>query len=569
MSETLLSHVVPAGGALSSRASRCFAALAESGDAKNCCDPNAPRNIVICCDGTGNKFGLENSNVVKLYTTLYIHDCQIGYYHPGVGTMGDPRQMHWYGRWWSKIKGLAFGAGFKETVLDAYRFLMENYRDGDQVYIFGFSRGAYTARALAGLLHGYGLLCPGNEGHLLYAWNMYVGQHDVRNSRLVPNDGFRATFSRKDFDKIRFVGVWDTVSSVGWISTPLRLFNVQSNPSVETARHAVSIDERRCFFHDNLWDDPWLAAAADSGKRMAEERKTDVVQVWFAGAHSDVGGGYPQDESVLPNITLEWMIQEARKAGLAVVPARVDLVLGRGDSAEPMLEPFYKKPTKPKIHWSLNLLWWPLEFLPHIFYDKDFGTEHRRIPFGARRTVPRGALVHPTVIERLEDGNYKYKPSNLLKKHLSPLINTVDTQADLDGFYQYLPLLNEPSGLFEVWSVTWNWLVICAVVLAEIWVLLHPHAVYRFLACKLHLAGLLRGVAAAARCVASCMWTVVLWLGRHAWHVALWFKAYASFFLWACVVILTLRALWGIYLFAKRRAAQNANTPLGTDDKGK
>src|SRR5580698_4024671 len=117
------------------------------------------KNIVICCDGTGNAFGGDsNSNVVKLYSTLLINDEQVGYYHPGVGTMGAPNARNWVEKQWSRVKGLAFGAGLLGNVADAYRYLMDLYADGDRVYLFGFSRGSYTARTLAGMLHMYGLL---------------------------------------------------------------------------------------------------------------------------------------------------------------------------------------------------------------------------------------------------------------------------------------------------------------------------------------------------------------------------------------------------------------------------
>ena len=143
--------------------------------------PNA-KKIFIFLDGTGNEFiaasdpTKANSNVVKLYTTLKVGGDQVAYYHPGVGTMGDPTVRWRIPRYWSMVKGLAFGAGFKDNVLEAYRYLMEVYNDGDQIFIFGFPRGSYTARALASLLHGYGLLCRGNEGHILYAWRMMIDQ---------------------------------------------------------------------------------------------------------------------------------------------------------------------------------------------------------------------------------------------------------------------------------------------------------------------------------------------------------------------------------------------------------
>src|ERR1700674_4497018 len=104
-----------------------------------------PKNIVICCDGTGNEFGGDcNSNVVKLYSTLVINETQVGYYHPGVGTMGSPTARNRLEKRWSRVKGLAFGAGLTANVADAYRYLMNVYADGDNVYLFGFSRGSYT-----------------------------------------------------------------------------------------------------------------------------------------------------------------------------------------------------------------------------------------------------------------------------------------------------------------------------------------------------------------------------------------------------------------------------------------
>src|SRR5580698_11262297 len=134
-----------------------------------------PKNIVVCCDGTGNEFGDHNSNVVKLYSTLIIDGkTQVGYYHPGVGTMGAPSAHNKISETWSVVMGLAFGAGLLANVGDAYRYLMNVYEDGDNVFLFGFSRGAYTARAIAGLLHMYGLLCPGNNGLIPYIIRLYA-----------------------------------------------------------------------------------------------------------------------------------------------------------------------------------------------------------------------------------------------------------------------------------------------------------------------------------------------------------------------------------------------------------
>ena len=133
------------------------------------------KNIVICCDGTGNEFGDSNSNVVKLYSALLIDGRrQIGYYHPGVGTMGAPTAHNKFTKAWSVIMGLAFGAGLLANVGDAYRYLMNVYEDGDNIFLFGFSRGAYTVRVLGGILHMFGLLHPGNDGLIPYIIRLYA-----------------------------------------------------------------------------------------------------------------------------------------------------------------------------------------------------------------------------------------------------------------------------------------------------------------------------------------------------------------------------------------------------------
>jgi hypothetical protein len=410
-----------------------------------------PRNIVICCDGTGNEFGDTNSNVVKLYTALEIDAEQAAYYHPGLGTMGDPNQQHRLGRAWSRIKGLAFGAGFKANVLDAYRYLMETYSDGDRVYLIGFSRGAYTVRALGGLLDGYGLLCRGNEGHLPYAWRLYVNQHDVRTRNAI-NPGvdsaaaFKETFSHKDF-KLHFVGVWDTVSSVGWVYTPLRLFNVAQNKTIVIGRQALSIDERRCFFQDNLWGDSLPGQ--------------DVKQVWFAGVHSDVGGSYLQDESGLSNISLQWMMVQAHAAGIRLAPERVALVLGEPTAAYPACHPLYRKPSSSPVHKSMRGLWPALEVLPHIYYDKDRGEELHRIPLGAWRQIPDGALVHSSVVQRLKNHGAEYSPKNISLEDLTEWTDGPKDPAGNPILYVYkAPASGVEEGTWKRPLILWSVIVV-------------------------------------------------------------------------------------------------------------
>jgi uncharacterized protein (DUF2235 family) len=115
------------------------------------------KNVVICCDGTGNEFGDDNSNVAKLCQALIEDTSQVVYYHPGLGTMGAPAARNRLEEYLSQAGGLLFGNGLLSNIEDAYRFLMDLYEDGDHIYLFGFSRGAYTVRGLAGVLHMFGL----------------------------------------------------------------------------------------------------------------------------------------------------------------------------------------------------------------------------------------------------------------------------------------------------------------------------------------------------------------------------------------------------------------------------
>jgi uncharacterized protein (DUF2235 family) len=429
--------------------------------------PNA-KKIFIFLDGTGNEFiaGSDpqkakkaNSNVVKLYTTLKVAGDQVAYYHPGVGTMGDPSIRWRIPRYWSMIKGLAFGAGFKANVLDAYRYLMEFYNDGDQIYIFGFSRGSYTARALAGLLHGYGLLCRGNEGHLLYAWRMMIDQLKLNRKQLKKplamrgresahtikrNDAYAQTFSR--IVTVRFMGIWDTVSSVGWIYTPIRLLDGAQNPIIQVGRHAVSIDERRAFYRDNLWGKPvdmnnpeWPETLRSQGIQQ------DICQVWFPGAHSDVGGSYPQSEAAPANEALRWMIGELQQHGAQLCQDRIEMILGKptgflsADSAYTL-----PHPPENKIHESLKGLWWPLQLFPQQYYDKDDAILQWRVPFGRPRSIPNGAYIHCSAEERLNhtaQGQEPYRPGNLKLSNLRPIDAPIpETTANLTGsFIQITP----------------------------------------------------------------------------------------------------------------------------------
>jgi uncharacterized protein (DUF2235 family) len=361
-----------------------------------------PKNIVVCCDGTANEFAQDRTNVIKLsYTLQHLAGEQVVYYHPGLGTMEPSGALTPLARRTTRLLGQAVGYGLESDVRDAYVFLMNNFEPGDRLFLFGFSRGAYTVRALASLLHMYGLISSGNEPLVSYAIRMLtaIQRLDAKtNSGSEEKDryfqlarDFQETFGRA-VCKPWFVGVWDTVSSVGWIENQLKLPFATDNPDIVIGRHAIAIDERRAFFRSNLW-----RPTANGGPK-------DLKQVWFAGVHSDVGGGYPEAESHVSKFPLQWMLREATAAGLLVDAGRVDLVLGRAGGG--YVPP---NPNAP-LHESLTKAWWPAELIPKRHYDAVNKRWERRMNRGARRTLPPASMVHESVFQRGSDYTARLPP---------------------------------------------------------------------------------------------------------------------------------------------------------------
>ncbi len=382
---------------------------------------NMPKNIVICCDGTGNEFNPEsNSNVVKLCSTLVINQDQVSYYHPGVGTMGAPTASSWWEKQWTRIKGLAFGAGFFEDVGRAYQYLMYNYNDDsvggqtvhDRVYLFGFSRGAYTARALASLLKMFGLLHPGNEAQIPYVLRMFERRHKEDHRALLDEaKAFQQVFSRPC--SIHFAGLWDTVSSVGWVTQPVRLPYTARNPIIANVRHAQSIDEKRIFFRQNSFTQ--VVQGDDLGDGTPSPITQDFKQVWFAGVHSDVGGSYPPDKSGLSQIALEWLLVEAKSRGLLLDDEKVKQVLCYAQPNGPLnnAPPNNAAPNpEADLNISLRGAWWILEYLPHKSYNFATGKYNWSVPRGSPRLLPAKLQIHQTVRVRWEKRT-DYRPKNL------------------------------------------------------------------------------------------------------------------------------------------------------------
>jgi len=355
------------------------------------------RNLVVCCDGTGNSFGDRSTNVVRLCKTLVRDpDRQIVYYDPGVGTLGDPSAMTRLRRFLAKALDGAIGRTVGDNVGEAMRFLSVHYRTGDRLFLFGFSRGAYTVRALAGMLWMYGLLESGNENLWPYLWQMYCGTdeeaRDARSRagrtkarRFLIADEFKAALGRPV--EVHFIGAWDTVSSVGWFWDPLALPFTRRNPGVRHVRHAVSIDERRAFFRQNLF--------ADAGEGQ------DLKEVWFAGVHSDVGGGYPENEGGLATHSLLWMLHEAEASGLLVDPGRRAKALQAGSVAGVEV-----------LHDSLDWAWSPLERLPRLRWRGPRKGRRWSMNLGHRRQIPDGARVHRSAEDRWSAPGSRYRPKN-------------------------------------------------------------------------------------------------------------------------------------------------------------
>ena len=347
------------------------------------------RNIVLCLDGTKNEYAAVNTNVVKIYGMLdRAANDQITYYQPGIGTLAPPGVWGKTKKWLITRLDLAVAWLLEDHVTGAYRFLMRYYQHGDRIFIFGFSRGAYTARALAAMLYKVGLLTQGNEELLPFAWSTFKRERDI-----AVYTGFQCTFSRKV--SVEFLGLWDTVSSVGWAWHPQYLQFTAHNPIVQVVRHAVALDERRAYFVQNLWGhDP--------------SKSQDVAELWFPGVHCDVGGGYKETEAGLSKLTLKWMTEEAEKFGLrfeARSKAAMFPLTATAQSAAP--------DAGAMKHESLRRWWWIVEFIPKRIRDPARGFMPRWIVHAGRhRYVSDGSRMHASVFERKKLLS-AYNPPNL------------------------------------------------------------------------------------------------------------------------------------------------------------
>lgn len=277
------------------------------------------KRLVCCLDGTWNTPDQEGNptNVTEIMRALRATDDagthQIIFYDKGVGTGG----------WINRLRGGALGRGLGDNVRDAYRFLVNNHVPGDEIFVFGFSRGAFTARSLCGLIARVGLLRDERVVTTIDAWTAYRLPKDD------PERGERIAAITEHVVpgvRIRLVGVWDTVGALGipgnWFSWRMRkrhaFHDTTLSDHIDHAFHALAIDERRGPFVPTLWRtsvDDALPATDSTG----DMRRPVVEQVWFPGVHTDIGGGYADNR--LSRLPLQWMIgRAAATTGLAFRP---------------------------------------------------------------------------------------------------------------------------------------------------------------------------------------------------------------------------------------------------------
>lgn len=301
-----------------------------------------PRRIILLSDGTGNSSAsFWRTNVWRMFSALDLtNNDQIACYDDGVGTSSFKPLA---------LLGGAFGVGLRRNVISLYKFACRNFRQAnDEIYAFGFSRGAFTIRVVIGLIVDQGLIPPGGiseteldrQAHAAY--RAYHRKHFHTNWGLIVQQvkswiGKAATKPNvlppgRNMPTIRFLGLWDTVAAYGlpidemtrgvsqWL-WPLEIPSHTLHPSVMRACHALSLDDERTTFHPVLWNERNEKAPTNSPRFTKDER---LSQVWFAGVHANVGGGYPDDS--LAQIPLYWIIQEAKACGLTFKAANPEAI---------------------------------------------------------------------------------------------------------------------------------------------------------------------------------------------------------------------------------------------------
>lgn len=418
------------------------------------------KNIVLLSDGTGNSSSkIFKTNVWRLFQALDLTDPdkQVAFYDNGVGTSSF--------KWWAAFTGI-FGIGLKRNILDIYCFCSRNYQKDDRIFGFGFSRGSFTMRVVAGLIASIGLVpYDNNEADLRAMALVALRQYRKRGTaktlaryHLYVLRAIRDFFSRNlmgkpsfeeiDFvevKKIEFLGVWDTVDAYGgpieeivraidyWY-WPLSLPDRFMNAKIQRACHALALEDERDAFKPVLWDERyvkfndhlvpmdqgWTPPAAEKGELAAIDRER-MSQVWFVGVHSDVGGGYPQDG--LAHFTLNWMIDRVRVYKLELLDERIRELAPQVDRFDKLndsrhglaayyryrprkLEDIYKQ---PPYRLSVKGDWRRIKRLFNKEDDPEREVRHELAP-GVQLVARPEPKIHDAVFERVDACTDGYSP---------------------------------------------------------------------------------------------------------------------------------------------------------------
>lgn len=332
------------------------------------------KRIVICADGTWNR---PEEDLAKDFPTNVL---RLARAIQPVAPDGVTQQVFYdwgIGSYHNQFVAGATGKGLHKNIMDGYRYIVQNYSPGDEVFLFGFSRGAYTVRSLCGLINNCGYLKRPDARLIQQAFEIYKRPGADYHPEGIKSQEFRATHCHPSRE-VAFVGVWDTVGAMGIPISFLGLFrdkdefyDTKIGRNVRAARHALAVDELREDFEPTIW---------------SHRPGLDLKQVWFAGAHSDVGGSHPPDANgaLLSDIPLGWMIREAEAVGLKI-------------------EDHLPACLRPDPHASLHKSY-------RNFYRLKM-RYHRPIQF-PDEDDPRPVLIHRSVPERWE-GDARYRPKNL------------------------------------------------------------------------------------------------------------------------------------------------------------
>jgi Uncharacterized alpha/beta hydrolase domain (DUF2235) len=461
-----------------------------------------PKNIVLLSDGTGNSAAqLLKTNVWRVYESLDLSDptSQVACYDDGVGTSSFKPLA---------LLGGAFGVGLKRNVLRLYRFACEHYEPGDRIYAFGFSRGAFTIRILIGLICEQGIIptrppvvgrSRGDAGDAADAAtagepaapgaappataNSVYGNELARLCRWAYREfrrGFKQTHGllirpgrklrdlairtlerkRKAYDqgqnhpvdRIAFVGVWDTVDAYGlpmdeltdgvdrWV-WPLSMPDCKLSPKVRKACHVLALDDERNTFHPVLWDE------ADEPQTEAHIDDERISQVWFAGMHSNVGGGYPDD--ALSGVSLGWMTRQARDHGLLFHPELLDHHVAKGDTigriydSRSGLKGYYRYNPR-RIEWLTNGQTHEMAFFK------------RRWPRPSPTVTIGRPKVHESVIDRIRAAPEAYAPIVLPQEYAVVTKDGSILDGDANPFESGLQRQARYRNQERAWNLVWR-----------------------------------------------------------------------------------------------------------------